>query len=215
MDASLSSHPYAKFIHAENQDILWSLFRKSRPWSQADDQDAVFKREMREYYTERLISSGKPCITVRDLFEINRDALAHLLSQSSIASRVRPADMDKPNQTRSYGIQDNFAIGINVSEEKQRMEDIQRNKFTDYSSEYHKLLSRPGPNIENINHVSSPTDDKIKNMDELMERQIQARKEDETRIAALFKPVKTPSLKIDFGSEKTVSWDPVIEVVNI
>ena len=209
MDSQLSSHPYAKFIHAENQDILWSLFQKSRPWSQAEDQDAVFKREMREYYTERLISSGKPCITVRDLFEINRDALAHLLSQRSITPRLRNTDMDL-----IYAV-DVFQSAVNVSEDKKRMEDAQRNKFTNYSSDYHKLLARPGPNIENINHVSSPTDDKIKNMDELMERQIQARKEDETRIAALFKPVKPQSLKIDFGSEKTVSWDPAIEVVNI
>lgn len=188
MDAS---HPYSKFIHSENQDILWGLFQKSRPMD--ENQETVFKRDMREYYSEKLISSGKPCITVRDLFEINRDALAYLLSQ-----RTSPRN-----------------IVINVSEEKKRMEDMQRNKFNNYSAEYHQMLTRPGPNIENMNHISSPADDKIKNMDELINRQIQARKEDEQRIAALFKPVKTPSLKIDFGAEKSVSWDPVIEVVEI
>lgn len=197
MDAS-SHHPYSKFIHAENQDILWSLFQKSRPlvFTQTqENQEAVFKRNMREYYTEHLISSGKPCVTVRDLFVINRDALAHLLS----------------HEPASYG---GTIRGIDVSEEKKRMDDMQRNKFNTYSSEYHQMLARPSP--KSLMSSSVPTDDKIKNMDELMELQIQARKEDERRIAAIMKPVKTtPSLKIDFGADKSVSWDPVIEVVEI
>jgi hypothetical protein len=82
------------------------------------------------------------------------------------------------------------------------------------------MLARPAPKIDAIVNTNAPNDEKIKNMDELLEQQMQARKEDEKRIAALMKPPsniqeKPKSLKIDYGSEKSVSWDPVVEVVNI
>jgi hypothetical protein len=202
----MDSHPYAKFIHAENQDILWGIYQKATGNVDAGD---IFKREMRNYYTSKLVSSGKLCSTVRELFEINRDALAYLLNAHS-------------GHAHALSIHE-VPIGINVVEEKKRQQEMHQDQYSSFSTEYHKLLARPAPKLDAMMASSNaPNDEKIKNMDELLEQQMQARKEDERRIAALMKPPskvqeKPKQLKIDYGTEKTVSWDPMIdiEVVNI
>jgi len=198
-----SHHPYAKFIHAENQDILWGLYKKSS--KRSGGLETFFRREIRNYYVSHLVSSGKPCSTVRDLYEINRDALAYLMSSVPITRH----EMSE------------IPIGINVVEEKKRLEEMHQDRFANYASEYHQLLARPAPKIDAVVPKNDGlNEEKIKNMDELLERQMQARKEDELRIAALMKPPsQAKPLKIDYGSEKSVSWDPmldvVVEVVNI
>jgi hypothetical protein len=217
----MEPHPYAKFIHSENQDILWGLFKNAkfaeRPKNDSSldtELEAFFKNEIRNYYMSQLISSGKPCNTVRELFEINRDALAHLFSSYSFL--VVSPSVGSPPSVSTYEI----PIGINVIEEKKRQQEMQQDRFASFSTEYHQMLARPAPKIDAIVNTNAPNDEKIKNMDELLEQQMQARKEDEKRIAALMKPPsniqeKPKSLKIDYGSEKSVSWDPVVEVVNI
>ena len=91
----MEAHPYTKFIHSENQDILWGLFKNTkfaeRPQTDQSSESetefkSFFKREIRNYYTSQIVSSGKPCSSVRELFEINRDALAHLFSTYSAFS---------------------------------------------------------------------------------------------------------------------------------
>lgn len=214
----MEPHPYAKFIHSENQDILWGLFKNAkfaeRPQTDQSSESETelktfFKKEIRNYYTSQIVSSGKPCSSVRELFEINRDALAHLFSGSSTsASSLSVSTYEIP------------IGGINVIEEKKRQQEMQQDRFASFSTEYHQMLARPAPKIDAMmaQQSNAPNDEKIKNMDELLEQQMQARKEDERRITALMKPpskVQTKPLKIDYGSEKSVSWDPVVEVVNI
>lgn len=216
----MEAHPYTKFIHSENQDILWGLFKNTkfaeRPQTDQSSESETelkvfFKNEIRNYYTSQIVSSGKPCSSVRELFEINRDALAHLFSTYSAFSP----------SVSTYEIP---IGGINVIEEKKRQQERQQDRFASFSTEYHQMLARPAPKIDAImtQQSNAPNDEKIKNMDELLEQQMQARKEDERRIVALMKPpskVQTKTLKIDYGSEKSVSWDPMIdsevEVVNI
>jgi len=209
LDSTSPHHPYSKFIHPENQDILWGLFQKSKPSNgqNAASLESFFRQKTKEYYVSRIIPSEKPCSNVKELFELNREVLAYLLDSTSTLTTSSTSALSLYNNPMS----------INVVEEKKRLEDAQREKFANYSSEYHQLLSRPGPKLTNIEPIV-PNDEKIRNMDELIERQLQARKEDEMRIAALMKPppsTKNQLLKIDYQEEKTVSWDPVIEVMEI
>jgi hypothetical protein len=232
----MDSHPYAKFIHAENQDILWGLYQKATANIDIGD---IFKREMRNYYTSKLVSSGKSCSTVRELFEINRDALAYLLNAhtghasghaSGHAFGHSSGHASGHSSGHAFGHAFGHAlsihevpIGINVVEEKKRQQEMQQDRFSSFTTEYHQLLARPAPKPDaTMTSSNAPNDEKIKNMDELLEQQMQARKEDERRIAAFMKPPskvqeKPKQLKIDYGTEKTVSWDPMIdvEVVNI
>lgn len=217
---TMDPHPYTKFIHSENQDILWGLFKNAkfieRPHIDQNSESETelkvfFKNEIRNYYTSQLIYSKKPCSSVRELFEINRDALAHLFSASSTSA--------SPTSSTSISTYE-IPIGINVIEEKKRQQEMQQDRFASFSTEYHQMLARPAPKIDAMmaQQSNALNDEKIKNMDELLEQQMQARKEDERQIAALMKPpskAQTKPLKIDYGSEKSVSWDPVVEVVNI
>ncbi len=207
---SQQQHPYSKFIHPENQDILWGLFQKSKQLAGQNiaSLESFFRQKTREYYISRIIPSEKPCSNVKELFEWNREVLAYLL-ESFETTISHTAMVPVP------------ALSINVTDERKRMEDAQREKFANYSSEYHQWLARPGPKMTAIEPIV-PNDEKIKNMDELIERQMQARKEDEMRIAALMQPPKNSGphsvkniLKIDFQEEKSVSWDPIVEVVEI
>jgi hypothetical protein len=155
------------FFHAENQRLLFETLQKS----------PYFIEFSQKYANEKegwfVIASDKFCKTkmisvdaandARSLLEINKQALQFMIAD--LKRLLGYSDASNP-------ITIPMPIAYNISVERQERDDRWTKEFSSYQEEYNRLLAPP---IRPETVFSSETDEKIKNMDELLAEQVKRR----------------------------------------
>ena len=189
------------FLHVENLEMLWSALQKT-PYLVEFTQKTILGEKERwfrgiceQFCREWTEQNGKMPTNSRELLEMNKRALQYAITELKRALGY--------SQTAAIGNHtrgDEF-VSYNVAAERKQREDARSSEFNQYKSEYERLLERP---VVPINHLPSLTgDEKITNMEELVQQHLKMRDMDLTLhsneplvAATTIKTAFTPKLKI-------------------
>ena len=188
------------FLHIENLEILWNALQKT-PYLVEFTQKTILGEKERwfrgiceQFYRQWTEQNGTIPTNSRELLEINKVALQYAITE--LKRTLGYSQTAIANHTRG----DEFA-SYNVTAERKQREEARSSEFNQYKSEYERLLERP---VVPANHLPSLTsDEKITNMEELVQQHLKMRNMDLTLNSnePLVKatPIKaslTPKLKI-------------------
>lgn len=183
----------SKFFHAENQDILWGLVQKSPYFlsvvsclRESGPTDTWFRLAIRQFHAQLHATDPDAfrTTTVRELFALNRTALDFIVQQLKTVESSR--------------IHDTLLQAYNVGDEKQRKQSEQNSQYEQFQMDYHKLLAKPAPSTAGggVGRMEL-NDEKIHNMDELIQEQIRQREAEDNMFAnrkiSAHQPVHQPA----------------------
>jgi hypothetical protein len=207
------------FAHNENQQILWEVIQKSPYFIEYSPghREKWFHDALSDFYYKNPVQPNSP----QELLEINKRALSHL-----------SLDLKSRLGYKSYSGAINTVISpeaavaanlntYNVAQDKQAKEEEMKNSYSKYQAEYHSLLQRRAPDLAEF--PVQKADDKIKNMDELIQDQIRQREIDLAKFVPKVDPHTSNKIKIletadssiskeiasiihNASAEKSVSW---------
>jgi len=191
------------FLHVENLEMLWSALQKT-PYLVEFTQKTILGEKERwfrgiceQFCRQWTEQNGKMPTNSRELLEMNKRALQYAITELKRVLGYSQTAIG--NHTRG----DEFA-SYNVAAERKQREEARSSEFNQYKSEYERLLERP---VVPTNHLQSlSSDEKITNMEELVQQHLKMRDMDltlhsneplETGIkATTIKASLTPKLKI-------------------
>lgn len=188
------------FLHIENLEILWSALQKT-PYLVEFTQKTILGEKERwfrgiceQFCRQWTEQNGKMPTNSRELLEMNKHALQYAITE--LKRTLGYSQTVIGNHTRG----DEF-VSYNVAAERKQREDARSSEFNQYKSEYERLLERP---VVPANHLPSLTsDEKITNMEELVQQHLKIRNMDLTlhsneplAKATHIKASLTPKLKI-------------------
>ena len=193
------------YIEEKNQTLLWNLMNKN-PLLSTIFPNISQKTEWFKTILSKIYSTLPPTISNEILLNKNKETLAIMLND--LKSRM--------NQSPIYTRNQKEPISIN-------------NQFEERQKEYESMMKKP--TVEEISFKEESTDGVIKNMEELIQKQLREREQDLQRISQQYqnKPdtksildikesIQTDEIQIeDIPIEKKkVSWgiDSVIETDN-
>ena len=182
------------FLHAENQQLLWQTLQKSPylvEFTQkfAGYREAWFRNVSEQFYLQWISSNSSRVPTnARELLEINKQALQFMVTD---LKRMLGYGQNSGPTTNVSNANIPIIPTYNVAEERQQREDKWSTDFNKFQSEYNRLLERPALPMRGL--TSESGDEKIKNMDELLQQHEKMRDMD---LSIYSPPPNTPKLKI-------------------
>jgi hypothetical protein len=152
------------FTHIENQKILWSVIQKSAFFieSRVANREAWFQDTLSRFYRENPLQPRNK----QELLEANKAVLQYMTED--LKRRLG-------YKRETLAIEMSLHPTFNVEEEKKAKEEREKAAYAQFQSQYHMLLQTPKPTTMRLTEQS---DEKIKNMDELIQEQIRRREMD-------------------------------------
>jgi hypothetical protein len=185
------------FTHIENQQILWSVIQKSPFFieSRVTNREAWFQDTFSRFYRENPLQPR----TKFELLEANKAALQYL---------TEDLKRQLGYKRETLAIEMSLHPTYNVEEEKKAKEEREKAAYANFQSQYHMLLQTPKPTTMRLTEQS---DEKIKNMDELIQQQIRQREMDIAVFASQNKSVaevsEVPTKKIRILETEDISQE--------
>jgi hypothetical protein len=185
------------FLHAENQQLLWQTLQKSPylvEFTQkfAGYREAWFRSVSEQFYLQWISSNSSRVPTnARELLEINKQALQFMVTD---LKRMLGYGQNSGPTTNISNANIPIIPTYNVAEERQQREDKWSTDFNKFQSEYNRLLERPALPMRGL--TSESGDEKIKNMDELLQQHAKMRDMDLSIYSPPPNTPNTPKLKI-------------------
>jgi hypothetical protein len=182
------------FLHKENQQLLWQTLQKTPYLIEFTQKFAGHREEwfcsvLEHFFTQWISKNGNIPTNARELLDINKHAL-----QFMVTDLKRVLGYQSTNTASPVGILSPY----NVAEERKRKEDSWSTNFNQYQSEYNQLLKKPALPVREL--PSTTSDEKIKNMEELLKEHEKMRDMDLT----IYMPAK-PVTKLNIMDEITPS----------
>jgi len=173
------------FLHIENQTMLWNSLQKS-PYIVEFQQKYPAHREtwfrgiIEQFYTQWISQHQSIPQTANELLEMNKAALKimvsdlkRLLGYHNSASSVPGSSPSASGASPSGPAYQEYGAGktaplisYDVASEKKKREDKWSSEFSQYQTEYNRLLS--GPVLPRNVLPKENIDERIKNADELL-----------------------------------------------
>ena len=173
-------------MHIENQTLLWNSLQKS-PYivefqqKYAAHRETWFRGIVEQFYAQ-WISAGRPVPnSSKDLLEMNKAAIKMMVSDLKRLLGYNATATTTPLTGDNIRL-----MSYDVAAEKKEREDKWSSEFSQYQSEYNRLLASPV--LPRNVLPSETTDERIKNMDELLAEHAKRREYDVSSIAASFPP---------------------------
>jgi hypothetical protein len=181
------------FTHIENQQILWAIMQKSPFFIEFRDsnREAWFRDTLSRFYRENPLQPR----TKFELLEANKAALQYLTEDLK-----RRLGYKKETLAIEMSLHPTF----NVEEEKKAKEEREKAAYAQFQSQYHQMLQAPKPTTMRLTEKG---DEKIKNMDELIQEQIRKREMDVAVFASQNKGVAEPTKKIRILETEDISQE--------
>lgn len=155
------------FTHADNQKILWDLIQKSPFFLEYTpaNRETWFKDILADFYYKNPVQPK----TAKELLEINKRVLSHMTKdlQNRIGYTILSPEEAASANLHTY----------NVAQDRQAKEEEMKTMYSKYQTDYHSLLQTRAPNAVEWNKPAV-AEEKIKNMEELIEQQIRQREMD-------------------------------------
>jgi hypothetical protein len=169
------------FTHIENQQILWSVIQKSPFFIEFRhaNREAWFQDTFSRFYRENPLQPRNK----RELLEANKAVLQYMTED--LKRRLG-------YQKETLAIEMSLHPTFNVEEEKKAKEAREKAAYANFQSQYHQMLQTPKPGMMRLTEQS---DEKIKNMDELIQEQIRQREMDLVAFSNQTKGVEDPKYK--------------------
>lgn len=165
------------FLHVENLEMLWHALQKT-PYlveftqraGSPGEKELWFRTISEQFYAQWISQlGGKPPVNSRELLAMNKRALSHIIQEL----KRELGYWQKPATIRTDDLSP-----YNVAAERKQREDARSNEFNQYQSEYNRLLERPP--IPTNSLPSFTGDEKITNMEELVQQHLKMRNMDLT-----------------------------------
>lgn len=152
------------FAHIENQKILWSVIQKSPFFIEyrVANREAWFQDTFSRFYRENPLQPRNK----QELLDANKAVLQYMTED--IKRRLG-------YKRETLAIEMSLHPTYNVEEEKKAKEEREKASYANFQAEYHQMLQTPKPSTMRLTEQS---DEKIKNMDELIQEQIRQREMD-------------------------------------
>ena len=191
------------FTHIENQKILWEVIQKSPffiEYSPRTSRESWFQETFSRFYRENPLQPK----TKRELLEANKSVLHYM---------TEDLKRQLGYKRETLAIEMSLHPTYNVEEEKKAKEEREKASYANFQSQYHMLLQTPKPSTMRLTEKG---DEKIKNMDELLQEQIKQREMDLAAFASQKISVDTKKIRImgtaDISEEiATIIQDATIE----
>jgi hypothetical protein len=194
------------FLHIENQKMLWTAIQRCPHFLEfsVGNREIWFRDTVSRFYRENPVQP----ISKNDLLAVNKAVLQYLMRD--LKSRMEyEQKIDVPAQ-----------ITYSVEEDRKAKEERANQAYENYQNQYHMLLQTPKPVVMRLTEKS---DEKIKNMDELIQQQIKQREMDLASFAKASPKIKIlepdPAISQEIAAiiqeasvdEKSVTWAPTVE----
>lgn len=190
------------FLHIENQKMLWTAIQRCPDFLEfsAGNREIWFRDTVSRFYRENPVQP----ISKHDLLAVNKAVLQYLMRDLEYKQKI-----DVPVQ-----------ITYSVEEDRKAKEEREKKAYENYQNQYHMLLQTPKPVVMRLTEKS---DEKIKNMDELIQQQIKQREMDLASFAKASPKIKIlepdPAISQEIAAiiqeasvdEKSVTWAPTVE----
>lgn len=152
------------FAHIENRKILWSVIQKSPFFieSRSQNREAWFQDTFSRFYRENPLQPRNK----GELLDANKSVLQYMTEDLKRQLGYRK---------ETLAIEMSLHPTYNVEEEKKAKEEREKASYANFQTQYHMLLQTPKPTTMRLTEQS---DEKIKNMDELIQQQIRQREMD-------------------------------------
>lgn len=152
------------FTHIENQKILWSVIQKSPFFieSRVANREAWFQDTFSRFYRENPLQPRNK----QELLDANKAVLQYMTEDLKRQLGYRK---------ETLAIEMSLHPTYNLEEEKKAKEQREKAAYANFQTQYHMLLQTPKPTTMRLTEQS---DEKIKNMDELIQQQIRQREMD-------------------------------------
>lgn len=165
------------YIEPKNQKILWELIHKNPSLSIIFPNDSTSQKN-KELWFKNIISKFyttlPPNITPAMLLDINKETLTimsrDLYNKCNMEKKVNQEKISEPIYSR------------NISSEN-RVETLNR-EFSERQKEYERMTQKPI--VPEVSFQEKKDDGVIKNMDELIQKQLREREEDLSKITKTF-----------------------------
>jgi len=213
------------FAHVENQQILWEVIQKSPFFIEYSPghREKWFRDTLSEFYYKNPVQPN----SAQELLDVNKRALAHLSLDLQSRLGYSAYSGSTPSTLTPEAAASANLHTYNVAQDRQSKEEEMKQSYAKYQSEYHSLLQRKAPDLPEL--PAQQSDDRIKNMDELIQQQILQRDQDLAKYVPKLDPPPTsnkikimesdPSITREIttiiqnasASEKTVSWSANLE----
>ena len=191
------------FTHIENQKILWDVIHKSPffiEYSSRTSRESWFQDTFSRFYRENPLQPKNK----RELLEANK-AVLHYMTE----------DLKRQlgYKRETLAIEMSLHPTYNVEEEKKAKEEREKASYANFQEQYHQMLQTPKPSTMRLTEKG---DEKIKNMDELIQLQIKQREMDLAAFSIQKQSADTKKLRIldteDISNEiATIIQDATIE----
>lgn len=213
-------HTQYMFLHIENRTILWNSLQKS-PYiveflqKYPAHRETWFRGIIEQFYTQWISQPQNQSIpqTANELLEMNKAALKIMVSDlkrllgyhlsapsgpGSSPSASGPGSSPSGPAYQEYGAGKTVPlISYDVASEKKKREDKWSSEFSQYQTEYNRMLS--GPVLPRNVLPTENIDERIKNADELLAEYAKRRELD---LPAFSPPVTAPAAN-DFASSSS------------
>jgi hypothetical protein len=152
------------FTHIENQKILWSVIQKSPFFIEYRNanREAWFQDTFSRFYRENPLQPRNKA----ELLEANKAVLQYM---------TEDIKRQLGYKRETLAIEMSLHPTYNVEEEKKAKEERNKASYANFQTQYHQMLQTPQPTTMRLTEKS---DEKIKNMDELIQEQIRKREMD-------------------------------------
>lgn len=208
------------YIEPKNQKILWELIHKNPHIPIIFPNDNISQKN-KELWFKNIISKFyttlPPNITPAMLLDINKETLTimsrDLYNKRNMEKKINQENTVEPIYSR------------NMSSEN-RIDSLNR-EFSERQKEYERMTQKP--TVPEVSFQEKKDDGVIKNMDELIQKQLREREEDLNKITKTFQQNQSPGfsgnkppilsiqeeIKMDFSeiiqneesAKKRVTWD--------
>lgn len=165
------------FHHAENRALLWNALKKSpylveltqNSHFREGHKDVWFSGVCEQFYALWISKNGEVPTNSRELLEINKNALRFIVSDIKQLLGYSSAPLNPGVEVITLG----DLPAYNVAAERQHREETRSREFNNYQAEYNRLLERPALPTNSLPSLSS--DEKITNMEELIQQHMRMR----------------------------------------
>lgn len=153
------------FTHIENQKILWEVIQKSPffiEYSPRTSREMWFQDAFSRFYRENPLQPKNKV----ELLEANKAVLQYM---------TEDLKRQLGYKRETLAIEMSLHPTYNLEEERKAKEEREKAAYANFQTQYHQMLQTPKPTTMRLTEQS---DEKIKNMDELIQQQIRQREMD-------------------------------------